>query len=77
MRKQRTDPVVPFGDRLISQPVVSQRIGNMSRTTIWRMVRAGLLPAPIVVGNRVFWSEREIAAWIDARLNARRNGGAA
>lgn len=58
-------------DSLIAAPVVRQRCGDISRVTLWRHVRAGILPAPVRVGGRVLWSAREIDAWIADRLAAR------
>jgi len=70
---QSTDPAVTAkpGDRLIPQPVVRERVGNLSRTTLWRLVQKNDLPAPVTVGGRVLWSENEITNWITARLARR------
>jgi predicted DNA-binding transcriptional regulator AlpA len=40
----------------------------LSRTTLWRMERAGEFPRRIKVSkNRVGWFESDVAAWLDAR----------
>ena len=41
---------------------------TLSRTTIWRKVRAGEFPAPITLGvNSIGWPDEEIEAWLDDR----------
>ena len=61
-------------DRMLRAPEVMAQTG-LSRTTIWRRVRAGTFPAPHELGvNSVGWPASEIAAWIESR--ARRTYGA-
>lgn len=44
---------------------------SLSRSSIWRMYRAGLFPRPIQLSpNRIGWSEAAVRAWINARLSA-------
>ncbi len=41
---------------------------GLSRTTIWRRVRAGTFPAPLSLGeNAVGWPEHLITEWIESR----------
>ena len=41
---------------------------GMSRIQIWRMVRTGDFPAPIVLGKHsVGWYEDELTAWVENR----------
>ena len=41
---------------------------GLSRTTIWRRVRAGTFPAPISLGeNSCGWPENLITEWIESR----------
>ena len=51
---------------------VSARTG-LSRTTIWRMTRAGKFPKPVPItgGFAVGWVEDEIEEWIKARIQQR------
>ena len=43
------------------------RCTGLSRTTIWRDVRADRFPAPLKIGrNRIGWREDEIDAWQDS-----------
>lgn len=54
-----------MNDAMLRQPEVLRRTG-LSRTTIWRKVRAGDFPAPRQLGpNSIGWSEPEIAAWLE------------
>ncbi|MGQ3206803.1 MAG: helix-turn-helix transcriptional regulator [Brevundimonas aurantiaca] len=66
------DGVQPGGpdDRLLLWPEVQNLVG-FSRTTAWRMQRAGLFPWPIPVSpGRVGWRESELNAWKRARRGA-------
>lgn len=50
-------------DRLLRWPQVREIVG-LSRTTAWRLQKAGLFPDPIEVSvNRVAWRERDVEAW--------------
>ena len=41
---------------------------GLSRTTIWRRVKAATFPAPISLGeNSVGWPEHLIAEWVESR----------
>lgn len=53
--------------KILRASAVMSRTG-LSRTTIWRRVRAGTFPAPIELGaNSIGWREDQIADWIAAR----------
>jgi len=55
------------GTRVLSQQAVLERV-PVSRTTLWRMERAGLFPQRIrVSANRVGWIEADVDAWVDGR----------
>jgi predicted DNA-binding transcriptional regulator AlpA len=50
------------------EPIYSWRearpLFGMSRTTAWRMVRAGTLPKPVHISpGRIGWRHSDIAAW--------------
>ena len=50
-------------DRYISADELAARLG-VSRMTVWRWSKAGVLPAPVALGpHRVAWKESEIVAW--------------
>jgi len=55
------------GRRIIRRKAVIAKAGK-SYPTIWRGVRNGTFPAPIVLGpNSVGWYEDEIDAWLASR----------
>ncbi len=61
-------------DKILRAAEVMARVG-LSRTTIWRRVRAGTFPAPVEIGvNSIGWPESEITAWLESC--GRRNYGA-
>lgn len=45
-------------------------IFNISEPTIWQWVKSGILPKPIQVGGRSFWSASDIIELIESQ-----NGG--
>ena len=58
-------------DRLLAWPAV-QAVTGLSRTTAWRMQKAGDFPLPVLVSKgRVGWWESELAAWKLARAPRR------
>ncbi len=60
-------------DKMLRPPEVTVRTG-LSRTTLWRRVRAGTFPAPVELGaNSIGWPASEITAWLESR--ARRTYG--
>jgi predicted DNA-binding transcriptional regulator AlpA len=55
-------------DVLLEWPAVKPLIGNLSRTTVWTLRRAGKFPQPVQISNtRVAWRRSEILAWMAAR----------
>src|SRR5215468_1669096 len=55
------------GTRVLSLQAVLDRV-PVSRTTLWRMERAGLFPRRIQVSaNRIGWLESDVDAWLDER----------
>ena len=53
--------------RMLRFPEVIERTG-ISRTTIWRRVRAGTFPAPVQLGsNSIGWPEPAIIEWVESR----------
>jgi predicted DNA-binding transcriptional regulator AlpA len=57
-------------DRLMPMSEVAATLG-ISRSSAYRHIANGLLPRPIKVGVRSFFSEREIQAWIQSQLSSR------
>ncbi len=53
--------------RVVRLPDVLARVG-LSRSTLWRLIKAGQFPKPIKLGGRaVGWIEEEIDEWIASR----------
>lgn len=50
--------------RLLDQATVTDRVG-LSRTTLWKMVKAGSFPSPVKLGGtrRIAWFDDEIRQW--------------
>ncbi len=45
-----------------------QAATTLSRTTLWRMARAGTFPAPVRLSpGRVAWRQDEVDAWVASR----------
>jgi prophage regulatory protein len=56
---------------LIRLPEVERRIG-LKRTSIYKAVKAGTLPAPVRVSERLTaWREEDIDRWIEQRVSTR------
>ncbi len=56
-----------MNDPMLRPPEVMKCTG-LSRTTLWRRVRAGTFPAPTELGaNSIGWPESEITAWLANR----------
>lgn len=57
--------------RVIRKPDVIRLIG-VSGTTLWRMWKAGIFPAPIQISAQARgWFEDEVIAWQEARASER------
>lgn len=57
-------------DRLLSWPRVRASLGDMSRTTAWRLRQtpAANFPKPIPISpGRIAWRESDVQAWIEAQ----------
>jgi len=58
-------------DALIAQPEVVATAG-ISRTEVWRRVKAKTFPAPIRLGTRCTrWSKAEVVQWVADQLAKR------
>jgi predicted DNA-binding transcriptional regulator AlpA len=64
------EPAAPLGDVLLTRKQVLARIG-MRRSWLRSAVVAGHFPAPVRIGGRVLWSQREVAAWVADALAQR------
>ena len=56
-----------MNDPMLRPPEVMERTG-LSRTTLWRRVRAGTFPPPRELGvNAIGWPASTISAWLAGR----------
>ena len=54
-------------NQMLRAPEVMARTG-LSRVTIWRRVKAGKFPAPLVLGeNSIGWTAQSIEDWLKSR----------
>ncbi len=51
------------------------RLTSVSRSKIYRAMRAGLFPRSIRFGRVTWWIESEVHDWITERIAASREGG--
>ena len=73
----RGDESVSTIDRMLRREEVEERVG-ISRSAIYRLMRAGEFPAPTRVGLRaVRWRESDLEAWLASRPHATGNKAAA
>lgn len=54
-------------DRLLDKGKSRARIGNVSEATFYRLQQSGQLRKPIKIGNRSFWRESWLEAFIAER----------
>ena len=74
---EKIDPKWIMSDRLLTRPEVETRCG-ITRSTIYRMMRAGQFPEPVKVGpSAVRWPESEIEEWLNTRPRATGEGAGA
>jgi prophage regulatory protein len=61
--------------RLLSREDLAAKGVRLNKSTLWRKIKSGEFPRPILVGNRHAWPEREIEAYIE-NLIAKRDATA-
>ena len=60
-----------MSDRLVTRREIEARFG-MTRSTIYRQMRAGNFPEPIQISAKaVRWKESELEAWLSSRPRAK------
>jgi prophage regulatory protein len=68
--KRKPQAEVHLADRILRDPEVRKRSG-LSRTTRWRLIRAGKFPAPVKLTEyAVGWRESDIDGWLASRASA-------
>lgn len=73
---QPNQTLQPHPERRIQAADVRDLLGGVSHMWIERRLNnpQSNFPRPVKIGNRRFWREREILAWIDAQGGAQSNG---
>jgi prophage regulatory protein len=56
--------------KLLDFPRLCQALGGRSRSSVYRDVAAGRLPAPVKLGGRLYWREADIEARIEELADA-------
>lgn len=46
--------------RLLPARAVRERFGGVSSMTLWRWVQAEILPAPVKINGRNYWTEADV-----------------
>lgn len=56
----------PTNPNSLLAPSTVYELTSLSRTTVWRLVRAGEFPLPArVSSNRIAWRRKDIEDWLD------------
>jgi len=53
---------------LISFPQLQERLAGRSRSSIYRDLEAGRLPAPMRFGSRLYWDEQQVTKKLEELL---------
>lgn len=53
--------------RFLNMGQPSERLGGLSRSSIYKDIREGRLPAPIKIGQRNCWGEHDLEEFIRAK----------
>lgn len=52
----------------IIRPKNLMKLIGVSRSTLWRMEKAGKLPAKVIISDRICgWKQAEIESWLDEK----------
>ena len=71
MGKNQLKKVIPMENIMLLRRVEVEQICGLSRSSIYRLMRAGKFPLPIKIGPRATrWLERDIGNWISTRPRA-------
>jgi len=61
----------PSDDTLITATEGRRLAGSVSDMTLWRWIRAGIVPEPIVIRRRRYWRRAEFVAALNAAGTSR------
>ena len=53
--------------RFLNMAQLSERLGGRSRSSLYNDIREGRLPAPIKIGQRNYWGERDLEEFLRAK----------
>lgn len=59
---KRAKSIPPPIDPIVPRKTMAREIG-VSTTTLWRMTKAGSLPKPVRIGNKLGWPRSVVNAW--------------
>jgi prophage regulatory protein len=69
-RNIRQDEAAHKPDRILRDPECEERSG-LSRTTRWRLIKAGKFPKPVkITDHAIGWRESEVDQWLASREQA-------
>lgn len=66
-----TSPAVPANTHKLLSTKEAREVLRVSPATFYRMVEAGVLPGPIKIGRRSFWTTADIDRYLADRIAAR------
>jgi predicted DNA-binding transcriptional regulator AlpA len=72
-----TDSIASEPPSLVQADVLKALLGGVSDMWLWRRLRDGTLPKPLLISNRRFWRRDEIADYINRQSDARSSTGVA
>lgn len=71
--EQTQQPAPAGNDGFLRIGRVQELLGDVSRSTVYELVKTAGLPGPIRLSPRhAVWVERDVRAWIAARIEAAR-----
>ena len=51
--------------RFLNFQQVQEKLGNRSRTSLYRDIQVGRVPPPRKIGARLYWMEEDLDAWFE------------
>lgn len=60
-----------MSEKRITARDVRDLCGGVSDMTLWRWLQERDFPQPTYIGNRRYWREADVVAWLDAQSSAR------
>jgi excisionase family DNA binding protein len=66
MNQTQTKTNIDSAESLLIGAECLANLLQLSTRTLWRLVHAGKIPAPLRIGRSVRWKRSEIEQWIEA-----------